>query len=109
MLKVSACYLEKQKSFIPKKKKLSLTAKIDPKDGVSCPNFQWMFWFPVSKKLWLISGASPVNQHPTPSATPVKPRLAKRADSQVPNLFAHPPAAEVKKIFIYLRKANVGD
>jgi len=42
------------------------------------------------------TGASPVNQHPTPSATPVKPRLAKRADSQVPNLFAHPPAAEVQ-------------
>ena len=59
--------------------------------------------------VWLISGALPVNQHPTPSATPVKPRLAKRADSQVPNLFAHPPAAEVKKIFIYFKKANTGD
>jgi hypothetical protein len=41
MLKVSAFYLEKQKSFIPKKKYfLSRTAKIDPKDGVSRPNFQ---------------------------------------------------------------------
>jgi hypothetical protein len=41
MLKVSDFYLEKQKSFIPKKKHfLSPTAKIDPKDGVSCPNFQ---------------------------------------------------------------------
>jgi hypothetical protein len=35
MLKVSAFYLEKQKSFIPKKKNfLSRTAKIDPKDGI---------------------------------------------------------------------------
>ena len=40
MLKVSAFYLEKQKSFIPKKNKLSRTAKLDPKDGVSRPNFQ---------------------------------------------------------------------
>jgi hypothetical protein len=38
MLKVSACYLGKQKSFVPKKN-ISL-AKIDPKDGVSRPNFQ---------------------------------------------------------------------
>jgi len=37
------------------------------------------------------TGASPVNPHPNPSAKPVK-----RADSQVPNLFAHPPAAEVQ-------------
>ena len=36
MLKVSAFYHEKQKSFIPKKKYfLSRTAKIHPKDGVS--------------------------------------------------------------------------
>ena len=40
MLKVSAFYLEKQKSFIPKKKIfLSRTAKIDLKDGVSRLNF----------------------------------------------------------------------
>ena len=39
-LKVSAFYLEKPKSFIPKKKYfLSRTAKIDPKDGGSHPNF----------------------------------------------------------------------
>ena len=38
-LKVSAFYLEKQKSFIPKKIFLSRTAKIDPKDGVSHLNF----------------------------------------------------------------------
>ena len=45
VLKVSAFYLEKQKSFIPKKKNLfGRTAKVDPKDGVSCPNFQWRFW-----------------------------------------------------------------
>ena len=43
-----------------------------------------------------ILGASPVNPHPTPNATPVKPRLTKRADSQVPNLFANPPAAETQ-------------
>ena len=40
MLKVSAFYLEKQKSLIPKKYFLSRTAKIDPKDGAFCPNFQ---------------------------------------------------------------------
>ena len=39
MLKVSAFYLKIQKSFIPKKKILSRTAKIDPKDGVSRLNF----------------------------------------------------------------------
>ena len=40
ILKVSAFYLEKQKSFIPKKKyDLSRTAKIHPKDGVSRLNF----------------------------------------------------------------------
>ena len=44
-LKVSAFYLEKQKSFIPKKKYfLSRTAKVDLKDGFSRPNFQWRFW-----------------------------------------------------------------
>jgi hypothetical protein len=41
MLKVSAFYLEKQKRFIPNKIYfLSRTAKLDPKDGVSRPNFQ---------------------------------------------------------------------
>ena len=49
MLKVSAFYLEKQKSFIPKKKYkflaiVSKHAKIIPKDGASHPNFQWRFW-----------------------------------------------------------------
>ena len=40
MLKVSAFYLEKQKSFIPPKKYfLNRTAMIDPKDGVSRLNF----------------------------------------------------------------------
>ena len=38
-LKVSAFYLEKQKSFIPKKKIFGRTAKIHPKDGVSRLNF----------------------------------------------------------------------
>ena len=39
-LKVSAFYLEKQKSFIPKKKFFfGRTAKIHPKDGVSRLNF----------------------------------------------------------------------
>ena len=48
MLKVSAWYLEKQKSFIHKEKySLSRTAKIDPKDGVRRPNFQWRFWLYV--------------------------------------------------------------
>merc|ERR1712223_258355 len=42
------------------------------------------------------AGASPIKTHPTPIATPVKPRLTKRADSQVPNLFANPPAAETQ-------------
>ena len=44
MLKVAAFNLEKQKSFIPKKKSfLSRTAKIDPKDGNSRPDFQYRF------------------------------------------------------------------
>ena len=38
-LKVSAFYLEKQKSFIPKKYFLNRTAKIHPKDSVSRLNF----------------------------------------------------------------------
>ena len=45
MLKVSAFYREKQKSFIPKKKILSCTAKIDLKDGVSRLNFPEGFDF----------------------------------------------------------------
>ena len=36
-------------------------------------------------------GVSPIN--PT-IPSPAKPRLTKRADSQVPNLFANPPSAE---------------
>ena len=44
MLKVSAFYLEKQKSFIPKKNTfyavVAKYAKIDPTDGACCPNFQ---------------------------------------------------------------------
>jgi hypothetical protein len=40
MLKVSDFYLEKQKSFIPKILVVSKYAKIDPKDGACCPNFQ---------------------------------------------------------------------
>ena len=42
------------------------------------------------------AGASPIKTLATPIATPVKPRLTKRADSQVPNLFANPPAAETQ-------------
>ena len=38
------------------------------------------------------SGVSPVKS--APLTTPVKVRLSKRADSQVPNLFANPPQAE---------------
>ena len=49
MLKVSAFYLEKQKSFIPKNNifqaVVSKYAKIDSKDGAYCPNFQWRFWW----------------------------------------------------------------
>ena len=48
MLKVSAFYHEKQKSFIPKKNiflaVVSKHAKIIPKDVASCPIFQWRFW-----------------------------------------------------------------
>ena len=46
MLKISAIYLEKQKSFIPKKYSLAVVSKyvkIDPKDGASCLDFQWRF------------------------------------------------------------------
>ena len=49
MLKVSAFYLEKQKSFIPKENiflaVVSKYAKRDPKDGVFCPNFQRRFCY----------------------------------------------------------------
>ena len=41
ILKVSAFYLEKRKSFIPENCFLSRTAKVDPKDGVNRSNFQW--------------------------------------------------------------------
>ena len=41
------------------------------------------------------TGASPINPlTPTVSSTPAKTRVPKRADSQVPNLFANPPTAE---------------
>ena len=43
MFQTDAESFEKQKSFIPKKKKkavVSKYAKRDPKDGVCCPNFQ---------------------------------------------------------------------
>ena len=44
MLKVSASYREKQKRFIPKKNifyaVVSKYAKVDPKVGACCPNFQ---------------------------------------------------------------------
>ena len=47
-LKVSAFYLEKQKSFIPKKKYfLGRTAKVHPKDGVSRLNFPEGFAFTI--------------------------------------------------------------
>ena len=57
-LKVSAFYLEKRNSFILKKKYfLSRTAKIDPKDGTSRPNFhfQWRSWwqYPLTNYLYI--------------------------------------------------------
>ena len=52
MLKISAVYLEKQKSVIPKKNIfkaiVSKYAKIDFKDGACCPNFQEGFEPPIS-------------------------------------------------------------
>jgi hypothetical protein len=43
-----AFYLEKQKSFIPKKNifqdLFSKHALNMPKDNICCPNFQWRFW-----------------------------------------------------------------
>ena len=54
-LKVSAFYLEKQKSFIPKNiyflAVVSNYAKRDPIDGVCCPNFQRRFWVKSETKL----------------------------------------------------------
>ena len=46
MLKTSAFYLEKQKKLFLKNifyAVVSKHAKIDPKDGAGCPNFQWRF------------------------------------------------------------------
>ena len=41
------------------------------------------------------AGASPVKSgNPSSCTTPVRPKLTKRADSQVPNLFANPPGIE---------------
>ena len=51
MLKVSAFYLEKQKSFIPKKIFLGRTAKIHPKDGVSRLNFPEGFDWSILQKV----------------------------------------------------------
>jgi hypothetical protein len=69
-MKVSAFYLEKQKSFIPKKIYfLSRTAKIDPKDGVSRPNFQWSFWMQVPEILRL---SVVIPQYAIPSSNGVK-------------------------------------
>ena len=53
--KVSAFYLQKQKSFIPKKKILSRTAKIRPKDGVSRLNFPEGFGENIFKKVTYIN------------------------------------------------------
>ena len=47
---------------------------------------------PLSAPVPSSTGVSPVN--PAPITTPVKARLTKRADSQVPNLYANPPQAE---------------
>ena len=44
-LKVSAFYLGKQKSFIPKINFFGRTAKIHPKDGISCLDFPEGFDF----------------------------------------------------------------
>ena len=38
--------------------------------------------------------SSPVTPNVTPVSTPVKPRLTKKLNSQVPNLYANPPEAE---------------
>lgn len=48
---------------------------------------------PPTTKVSPMNPVNPVNSGPV---TPAKPRLAKRADSQVPNLFANPPAAETQ-------------
>ena len=56
MLKVSASYLEKQKSFIPKKNiflaVVSKHANIIPKVGASRPSFQWRFWGIFLTNFW---------------------------------------------------------
>ena len=52
-----------------KKYFLSLTAKIDPKDGISHPNFQWRFWsmlrpiiiFRIVKKYIIVESFSSLN------------------------------------------------
>ena len=58
MLKVSALYLKKQKSFIPENNiflaLVSKHAKIIPKDGASCSNFQWRFWVPYPVHFFII-------------------------------------------------------
>ena len=46
--------LKNKKVLFLKKYFLSHTAKKDPKDGVSRPNFQWRFWFcPYTKLCWV--------------------------------------------------------
>ena len=46
--------LKDKKVLFLKKYFLSHTAKKDPKDGVSRPNFQWRFWFcPYTKLCWV--------------------------------------------------------
>ena len=68
ILKVSAFYLEKQKSFIPKKKKNKQLSISKQKSFVYRPNFQWRFWgipcysyksFKVLKKHLAYSKQSP--------------------------------------------------
>ena len=43
-----------KKFFSWKKYCLSLTTKIDPKDGAWCPNFQWRFWSIFRVVVWLL-------------------------------------------------------
>ena len=40
--------LKNKKVLLLKKYSLGHTSKIDPKDGISCPNFEWRFWYSVS-------------------------------------------------------------
>ena len=42
--KFQLSFLKNKKVLFLKKYSLSRTAKIDPKDGVSRPNFPWRFW-----------------------------------------------------------------